>query len=166
MLKKISMIAAFAVVTLSSAVFADQHAAVIDARNNVVVDTRGACVLTNWDEGHACAGFVAKSDNSVFFATDSAVLDDVARATLGAIAEEEAGNTVTLTGYADKRGSTAYNDALARKRAENVKAYLAARGVEGEVAVVGEARPITFCDGKDGDALANCLAADRRVDVE
>lgn len=52
---------------------------------------------------------------------------------------------VAVVGHADRSGSAAHNLAASRRRAEAVKAYLAASGVPASVIVVsahGESRPI------------------------
>lgn len=70
---------------------------------------------------------------TVLFAFDKAVLDSNARAALDVAARYAArtpGARLVLTiGHADKIGTTGYNDALSRRRAEAVGAYLLAAGV-------------------------------------
>lgn len=70
---------------------------------------------------------------TVLFAFDKAVLDANARSALDVAARyarNVPGVRLVLTiGHADKIGSTGYNDALSRRRAEAVGAYLLAAGV-------------------------------------
>ena len=70
---------------------------------------------------------------TVLFAFDKAVLDSNARSALDVAARyarSRPGIQLVLTiGHADKIGSTGYNDALSRRRAEAVGAYLMAAGV-------------------------------------
>jgi OOP family OmpA-OmpF porin len=79
------------------------------------------------------------------------------------------GSIRVLLGWnADPIGSSAYNDALSKRRAENVAAALRAQGVDGSVMTVdhlGETAPVAQCSGR-GAALIACLRADRRVDVQ
>lgn len=69
----------------------------------------------------------------VHFETDSAALTDLAKRRLdraAAILDEHPTVSVVAMGHADQRGDAAYNRALAKERAENVVAYLKAKGVE------------------------------------
>ncbi|HEX6363928.1 MAG TPA: OmpA family protein [Albitalea sp.] len=78
-------------------------------------------------------------------------------------------DNVAITGYTDRLGTEAYNLALSRRRAEAVKAYLVARGVEPGRLVAegrGEANPVVHCNQKDRAALIACLEPNRRVEVE
>jgi len=84
----------------------------------------------------------------VYFPTDGHRLDAAARAALERAAAWLRGRPrlrrVLVVGHADVRASAAYNEALARRRAETVRAFLAARGVPEALLVVrslGEARP-------------------------
>lgn len=104
---------------------------------------------------------------AVFFDFDSAVVDSVSD-----IADYVNGlatvSSIRLIGNADYIGSSAYNDALSRRRAENVAAALRSAGVDSNAMTVdalGETAPIAQCSGR-GAALISCLRADRRVDVQ
>jgi peptidoglycan-associated lipoprotein len=68
----------------------------------------------------------------VFFALDSAELDDMARATAMANAEILRQNPrwiVTIEGHCDERGTPEYNLALGERRAVAVKTFLVSLGV-------------------------------------
>lgn len=96
-------------------------------------------------------------DDRVYFATRSADLDDAARATLDRLAT--GAGTFVLEGHADIRGRDHFNDALSRRRALVVEAYLAEHGVDRgriEVRYVGE----------EDAATAGELWRDRRVDIQ
>lgn len=75
-----------------------------------------------------------------------------------------------VEGHTDRLGSTQANQKLSEKRAEAVKAYLVSKGVDGsklETFGYGQTRPVKSCpDQKDRKALSDCLAPNRRVDVE
>jgi len=79
---------------------------------------------------------------------------------------------IIAVGYADRIGSDDYNKKLSVRRAESVKAHLVSRGVEPSRVFVdgkGEANPVTgnSCVGeKKTKALIDCLAPDRRVEIE
>ena len=72
-----------------------------------------------------------------------------------------------VTGYTDRIGSDAYNEALSHRRADQVKAYLVSKGVaESRIKTVGkgESDPVVACDGiKSRKALIECLQPNRRV---
>ncbi len=78
-------------------------------------------------------------------------------------------NNVSVNGYTDRLGTDAYNRKLSQQRAEAVKAYLVSKGVESSrVRAVGhgEGNPVVQCTEKDRAALINCLAPNRRVEIE
>ena len=100
-----------------------------------------------------------------------AKLDELARTAQGARVEQ-----VVIVGHADRIASEKYNQDLSERRAEAVKRYLAARGVdESRVQAQGrgEKEPVTGSDcAKMGPErgsnrkLVQCLQPDRRVEVE
>ncbi len=79
---------------------------------------------------------------------------------------------IIAVGYADRIGSDEYNRNLSLRRAEAVKAHLVSRGISPDRVFVdgkGEANPVTgnSCIGeKKTKALIDCLAPDRRVEIE
>ncbi len=78
---------------------------------------------------------------------------------------------ITATGHADRIGNADYNKRLSIRRAESVKNHLVSRGIESNRIYadgVGEAGSETgdSCNGMSGQALKDCLAPDRRVDIE
>lgn len=83
----------------------------------------------------------------VLFDTDEAVLSAKAQTQLDNLANELtscANCAVTITGHTDDRASDSYNTALARKRAEAVKAYLVDANIAAmrmQVLVKGESEP-------------------------
>lgn len=73
-----------------------------------------------------------------------------------------------VTGHADRLGSTAYNQALSRRRAEAVKRYLAGKGMRPNdilVAARGEKEPVVACAGGADPTTIACLAPNRRVEI-
>lgn len=80
--------------------------------------------------------FVAEAgSDTVYFDTDSSLLDDQSRAVLSAQAAWLARYPdlhVTIEGHCDERGTREYNLALGERRANAAKNHLAARGVAAE----------------------------------
>jgi OOP family OmpA-OmpF porin len=78
--------------------------------------------------------------------------------------------SVTIVGYTDRIGSTAYNQKLSEQRANSVKAYLEGKGVAASRLTAvgkGEADPVVECkDEKKRPALIKCLEPNRRVEIE
>ena len=81
---------------------------------------------------------------------------------LGALAASLPGAQVSVAGYADPRGSDAYNDELSLRRAMNVAAVLTSAGVARERIVI-EAHGRSAAGDADGDLDA--YAFERRVTV-
>ncbi|MEM9735818.1 MAG: peptidoglycan-associated lipoprotein Pal, partial [Pseudomonadota bacterium] len=86
----------------------------------------------------------------VFFATDRHDLDAEAQATLQGQAEwlaSNPGTSATIEGHADERGTRAYNLALGARRANSVRDFLVARGVDPSrlrTVSFGKERPIAL----------------------
>jgi OOP family OmpA-OmpF porin len=92
----------------------------------------------------------------VRFKLDSAELTDDAKSTLDNVAKALEGQkniAVEIDGYADNMGSPQYNEALSQKRAESVKEYLVAKGVDGSrlsAKGFGEKKPVVSNDTDAG----------------
>jgi OOP family OmpA-OmpF porin len=99
------------------------------------------------------------------------VLDDLAQKLLAA----ELGS-VSATAHTDRMGDDAYNERLALRRADAIRAYLVERGVPEKLMRVdskGEREPVTAgrCDALGEESRQNsnliaCLQPDRRVEIE
>jgi OOP family OmpA-OmpF porin len=73
---------------------------------------------------------------------------------------------VMVTGHADRIGSVAYNQKLSERRANAVKQYIVAQGVEDsrlQAIGKGKSEPVEECKGVKGKKLIECLAPNRRV---
>ncbi len=92
----------------------------------------------------------------VFFAYDSYNLSDEARSVLDRQAQwlgQYQSLYITIEGHADERGTREYNLALGERRANAVRSYLVALGVEAHrlsVVSYGKERPVVF----DNDSSA------------
>jgi peptidoglycan-associated lipoprotein len=93
--------------------------------------------------------FIARSgSDTVYFGTDSHVLDSGSRATLDAQAAwllAHPSVSITIEGHCDERGTREYNLGLGERRANAAKNYLAARGVPaGRMTTIswGKERPL------------------------
>lgn len=184
-LKKASLLATVGVMLVPAASFAANTVVqdvVKDARNNVVASTNGNCVVTKWQaRTDECTGKhsailskLSKEERTVYFdfnkstlnAKEKAKLDQISKIIL---ASKEVEN-VDIVGHADMIGNSSYNKKLSTHRAETVKSYLAAKGLKTRrvrVEGMGETASITNCDAKlPRKELINCLAEDRRVEIE
>lgn len=80
--------------------------------------------------------------------------------------------SVVVLGFTDRIGSDAYNQTLSEKRAQSVVDYLVSKGIPADKVSargMGKANPVTgsTCDNvKPRAALIDCLAPDRRVEIE
>ena len=105
----------------------------------------------------------ASVGDRVFFDTDQTDLSDQARATLdrqAAWLNRYGRYSFTVEGHADERGTREYNFALGSRRAENVKNYLASKGVSAarmKTISYGKERPVAVCDD------ISCWSQNRRA---
>jgi len=113
-------------------------------------------------------------ETDALFAFDSADLSDDGKVRLNAVlgsltATDLQDEKIHITGHTDKIGSDRYNLELSQKRASVVRDYLVSQGVVPgfiETSGVGEADPVVSCEGKHGAVLIDCLAPNRRTEVE
>jgi peptidoglycan-associated lipoprotein len=133
----------------------------------------GACASNPMDQNQAgVAGaatpgsaqdFVVNVGDRVFFETDSTELTVQARGTLDKQAQwlqNYNRYSFTLEGHADERGTREYNVALGARRAQVVREYLSARGIEPSrmrTISYGKERPVAVCND------ISCWSQNRRV---
>ena len=107
------------------------------------------------------------------FGFDKANLRDEGKTALNDAAAKIKANpeikAVIVTGHTDRIGTDAYNQKLSDRRANIVKDYLAAQGVDAamiEAVGKGEAEPVVQCTGnKATKKLISCLQPNRRVEI-
>ena len=98
----------------------------------------------------------------VFFGTDEYTLDASAQDTLRRQAEWLQANpatSLTVEGHADERGTRQYNLALGARRANSVREYLMAQGVQParlKAITYGKERPVALCSDE------SCWSQNRR----
>jgi len=94
----------------------------------------------------------------VFFAVDSADLDDEGRAAASANAEVLKKNSrwvITIEGHCDERGTAEYNLALGERRATAVKTFLVALGISPDrVRTVSYGKEFPFDPGRTEEAMS------------
>jgi peptidoglycan-associated lipoprotein len=107
--------------------------------------------------------FVVNVGDRVFFESDSTELSMQARATLDKQAQwlsQYNRYSFTIEGHADERGTREYNIALGARRAQAVREYLAARGVDAHrmrTISYGKERPVAVCND------ISCWSQNRRA---
>jgi peptidoglycan-associated lipoprotein len=107
--------------------------------------------------------FVVNVGDRVFFESDSTELSGQARATLDKQAQwlQSYGRyAFTVEGHADERGTREYNIALGARRAQAVREYLSARGIESSrirTISYGKERPVAVCND------ISCWSQNRRA---
>ena len=92
-------------------------------------------------------------------------LDEIA----AALSADPSITDVDVTGYADRLGAASYNLKLSERRANAVRDYLVARGIDGarlKAYGKGETNPVVTCTNKNRAELIKCLEPNRRVEVE
>nr|WP_187364159.1 OmpA family protein [Massilia genomosp. 1] len=92
-------------------------------------------------------------------------LDEIA----AALTADPSITDVDITGYADRLGSEKYNLTLSERRANALRDYLVAKGIDGarlKAYGKGEANPVVSCNDKRRADLIKCLEPNRRVEVE
>jgi OOP family OmpA-OmpF porin len=112
----------------------------------------------------------------VLFDFDKAVLKPEGKAAIdsqivGKLSQIQKLQVVLVTGHTDRLGAEAHNQPLSQRRADSVRDYLVSKGVPRdkiETIGMGAKQPVpgVQCDQKNRKALIECLAPNRRVEVE
>ena len=107
--------------------------------------------------------FVVNAGDKVYYEVDRYSLDESDRAVLQAQAQwllAYPETTVLVAGNCDERGTREYNIALGAKRAQSVRDYLAARGIDParmRTISYGKERPVAVCND------ISCWSQNRRA---
>jgi OOP family OmpA-OmpF porin len=107
----------------------------------------------------------------VLFAFDSAVLTAAGKNVVGDLADgiaKDGARLVSVDGYTDRFGSTAYNEALSSRRAAAVAAVIRSKVPAAQTVSIarGSAEPVVTCPGNKTPETIACLAPNRRVVVK
>lgn len=159
----------------ASASHTDQRKVVHSTNGNVVVNSYGDCVITQWDSAtnDCTAAFLDVELRTVYFGFNSSTLTPAAKTKLNSLAaalKSKKVRSVKIVGFADEIGASTYNDRLSQRRANSVAAYLRGKGIvvngRSEVRGLGSSASRSQCGGVAGNELKACLWRDRRVEVE
>jgi len=160
-----------------------------NSTGSIARTSNGECVRTKWvDAEDPCATkvvtppvahdtvlYFSREQRTVYVGFNQTDITPPMKHRLDALADLLRGQPnikgVRIVGYADRIGNPAYNEALSKRRAENVRQYLIARGItKAEVADtrwLGSDAPTTNCPNTlKRPELIDCLQQDRRVEVE
>lgn len=193
-----TLLAAASLVTLAFHVPAfagSAEDAAYDKNKGIVIDSRGNCVRTKWQDVNdpcapapapvkkvaakpapapAPAPIMSTEQRTVYFDFNKADLTTAAKVKLdelsAVINDSSAITNVTIHGYTDQLGTASYNDALANKRVETVKAYLDSKSrlkAEGDIKGLGKSTPEAGCEAiKKRAERITCMGKERRVEIE
>ena len=108
------------------------------------------------------------------FAFDSADLTAEGRSRLDQVvgsltAKQLENKEIEITGYTDRIGPETYNQTLSERRAQAVRDYLVSKGLPSDAIStqgLGAAKPVVGCEGERGAQLIDCLAPNRRTEIE
>ena len=126
------------------------------------------------EPAHLPSTFLERLSADGLFAFGRASIEDFSpegRAALDGLAERLSGRPLEIVhviGHSDRIGNDRANLRLSEQRANAVRDYLVEHGVPAErITAVGRGsvEPVTACEGERGDALRDCLAPNRRVEV-
>jgi len=190
-------IALAAIISFSALMSGTAQAAILHSTSGEPVMTAsGVCVTTGF-EGSAGCGVNAAAPaqetvdmmpmkmvhhESVYFDFNKSVLTTKAQHRLDHLVKHlrkmggrhhhhnVAAQNITIVGFADRLGNAEYNETLALKRAQAVRAYLVAKGIKAEkleVQSLGKTIPNADCSADLPRAkLIRCLREDRRVEIQ
>jgi outer membrane protein OmpA-like peptidoglycan-associated protein len=161
-----------------------------ETTGTIIRSTSGACVRTQWTNGYDLCGTevatprlperstvtaLSREERTVYFGFNQASLSPEMKSRLDTLAaklkSEQDVKGARIIGYADRIGNPGYNEKLSKRRAENARQYLVARGIintrVADTRWVGSRSAVTDCPADlKRPELIDCLQGDRRVEVE
>ncbi|MDR3448772.1 MAG: OmpA family protein [Alphaproteobacteria bacterium] len=161
------------------------HADNLRSTNGELVHaTDGGCVITEWQGSVDCnigaavaATQTVDRERIVYFDFNKATLDAQSKKHLAHLAHklhwmgkhDNAVETITAVGFADRIGDADYNQKLAMRRAEAVRSFLVGKGIKAnkiQVESLGKTEPKADCPADlPRKKLIACLREDRRVEI-
>jgi OmpA-OmpF porin, OOP family len=121
------------------------------------------------------AGGKVTLDADTLFDFDKAVLRPAGKQALDEFLEKMKDinpEVIIAVGFADRFGSSAYNQNLSERRATSVKTYIMSKGIDANrihTEGKGKTQPVTKpddCKGAKSAKVIACLQPDRRVEIE
>ena len=164
-----------------------------ETTGTIARSSSGACIRTTWMNGYdECqteaaaaplpkrvemhqAAALSREERTVYFGFNQASLSPEMKQRLDSLAtvlrSDNQVKGARIVGYADRIGNPGYNEKLSKKRAENVRQYMIAKGMINTTVAdtrwLGSTTPSTDCGGNlKRPQLIDCLQTDRRVEVE
>ncbi|HHJ17764.1 MAG TPA: OmpA family protein [Gammaproteobacteria bacterium] len=139
---------------------------IVAARDAVEVAAVEVFIRTERNPVHLETDTLFGFDSDRLTDSGKTLLDDmVGNLTAATLLEQK----IQITGYADRIGDDTYNLELSKRRAAAVRDYLVSKGVVPsfiEMKGLGESNPVVNCEDKRGAALIDCLAPNRRTEIE
>lgn len=139
---------------------------IVAARDGLDVASVEVIMITRQNPVHLEADTLFEFDSAELKNDGMALLDGL----MGSLtADTLKDQKIMIRGYTDRIGPADYNLELSKRRATMVTDYLVSKGlVPGFIETVGlgSADPIVECHGMRGAPLIECLAPNRRAEVE
>jgi outer membrane protein OmpA-like peptidoglycan-associated protein len=139
-----------------------------EAGNNAAADTGAVAAQAPTLESFALESDAlfpfGKSAADTMLPSAKAQLDEIA----ARIRKHEQVSAIAVVGHTDRLGPESLNGPLSLARANTVRDYLIAHGLDGSIIQakgVGASQPRTNCAGREGRALIACLQPDRYVSI-
>ncbi|TMH30094.1 MAG: OmpA family protein [Betaproteobacteria bacterium] len=112
-----------------------------------------------------------RQPTDTFFNFDKAMLHPEGQAAFDDVSSRLAGSdydSITIVGHADRIGTPQYNLGLSERRANAMRDYLVAKGIDAQkisASGVGSSEPTAQCPQLRGTRLVACLQPDRYAEV-
>lgn len=160
--------------TINKYMFSAAAAALVALSTACTTAPEAAPPPEQYDRQALPSTFLERLSADGLFAFGRASIEDFSpegRAALDDLAARLAGRNVEIVhviGHSDRIGTALANQRISSQRANSVRDYLVERGVPDErITAVGRGsvEPVVECEGNRGQAVIDCLAPNRRVEV-